>query len=162
LAQIALAQGDFRTGSARLEEGVRVARAARDAWSLAMTLDALGDLERSRGAHARAGELYEQSLAVFAQIGLAEHSLQRPHLMHNLGYVALAAGQVDVAALHFANALLGYQRAGDRRGVAECLIGSGATAAADGRGEMAVRLFAAGEAALEAARIELRHSNRRD
>ena len=55
LAEIALTQGNFETGETRLEEAVRVARAAGDGWSLAMTLNSLGDLERSRGEHARAG-----------------------------------------------------------------------------------------------------------
>src|SRR5439155_19268390 len=37
LAEIALTQGNFETGETRLEEAVRVARAAGDGWSLAMT-----------------------------------------------------------------------------------------------------------------------------
>src|SRR5437867_117967 len=76
--------------------------------------------------------------------------------------VALAGGQPDRAAERFADALFGYRRAGDPRGVAECLIGTGATAAADGRADIAVQLFAAGETALAVASMELWHSNRRD
>jgi DNA-binding CsgD family transcriptional regulator len=121
-----------------------------------------GDLERSRGEHPRAGALYEESLTLFAQIGLAEHPVETPILLHNLGYVALAGGQPDRAAERFADALFGYRRAGDPRGVAECLIGTGATAAADGRADIAVQLFAAGESALAAASMELWHSNQRD
>jgi DNA-binding CsgD family transcriptional regulator len=58
--------------------------------------------------------------------------------------------------------MAGYRRLGDSRGVAECLIGLGATASAEGRAEVAVRLFAAGEAALAAMGTELWHSNQAD
>jgi hypothetical protein len=57
-----------------------------------MPLVPLGDLEleRLRCQHIRAGALYEDSLTVFAQIGLADHSLERSYLLHNMEYVALA------------------------------------------------------------------------
>jgi non-specific serine/threonine protein kinase len=162
LAEVAHQREDFASARRTLEEAVRVAREAGDGWSLGMTLVNLGDLERSDGQHRRAGELYEESLATFAQIGLARHPLEHPYLLHNLGYVALAAGQPDLAFERFMDALLGNQRAGDRRGVAECLIGLGAAAAARDQPERAVHLFAAGEAALSAAHGELWHANRRD
>jgi serine/threonine-protein kinase PknK len=122
----------------------------------------MGDLERSRDEHARAGALYEESLAAFSAIGLAEHLRDRPYLLHNLGYVALAGGHLDRAANLFADALEGNLHAADRRGVAECLIGIGATAAARGDAPRAMQLFAAGEARLAAANLELWPSNRRD
>jgi non-specific serine/threonine protein kinase len=162
LAGIALERGDFETGRARLQQALDVARAADDGWSRAMTLVTLGDLERSQDEHARAGALYEESLAAFAAIGLAEHPRDRPYLLHNLGYVALAGGQVDRAATLFADALEGNLHAADRRGVAECLIGIGATAAAMGDAPRAAQLFAAGDAGLAAANLDLWPSNRRD
>jgi len=51
---------------------------------------------------------------------------------------------------------------GDTRGIAECLIGLGATAAAEGRAEEAVTLFAAGEAALAGVGLKLWHSDEAD
>jgi predicted ATPase/DNA-binding CsgD family transcriptional regulator len=162
LAEVAFKRGDLEAGEARLNEAASVARSAQDGWSLAMTVGTLGDVERARGQHTKAGLLYEQSLALFADIGLADHPIERPYLLHNLGYVALAAGQTDLAWERFAGAVFGNRRAGDRRGMAECLIGFGATAAADGDAERAAQLFAAGEAALAAVRAQVWHSNRRD
>src|SRR5262249_4504119 len=59
----------------------------------------------------------------------------------------------------FLEAVTGYRRSGDTRGIAECLIGLGATAAAEGRAEGAVMLFAAGEAMLAGMGLKLWHSN---
>jgi non-specific serine/threonine protein kinase len=154
--------GDFDDAQTRLEEAAEVARHASDGWSLAMTLVQLGDLERARGRHEHAGRMYRESLEQFAEIGLADHPLEHPYLLHNLGYVALAAAQPVQAGQLFREAVAGYRRVGDARGVAECLIGLGATASARGRAEIAVRLFAGGEAALAAMGAELWHSNQRD
>jgi predicted ATPase/DNA-binding CsgD family transcriptional regulator len=162
LAEIAFKRGDLDAGEAKLNRAAEVARRADDGWSLAMTVGTLGDVERSRGRHVRAGQLYEQSLALFTEIGLANHPIERPYLLHNLGYVALAAGQTELAAEQFAGAVVGNRRAGDRRGIAECLIGFGATAAAEGEAERAAQLFAAGKAALSAVDADIWHSNRRD
>jgi predicted ATPase/tetratricopeptide (TPR) repeat protein len=161
-AEIALRQGNMPFGLATLQEAVRVARASDDGWSLAMGLLSLGDLERTRGEHARAGVLYEESAAVFSQLGLVEQVRDNPHLLHNLGYVALAAGEPDLAGERFTGALALFQRLGDQRGQAESLIGIGATAAAAGRGDMAARLFGAADSALESANIQLWQSNRSD
>jgi ATP/maltotriose-dependent transcriptional regulator MalT len=162
LATVALMRGDFDGALAALEQAVDVARQADDGWSLAMTLVPLGDLERSRGRHEDAGRFYQESLARLAEIGLADHPLAHPYLLHNLAYVALAAAQPAEARQRFREATAGYRRLGDSRGVAECLIGLGATASAEGRAEVAVRLFAAGEAALTAMGAELWHSNQAD
>jgi predicted ATPase/DNA-binding CsgD family transcriptional regulator len=162
LATVALKRGDADGARAALEQAVEVARRADDGWSLAMTLVPLGDLERSRGRHEHGGRLYQESLARLAEIGLADHPLAHPYLLHNLGYVALAVAQPAEARQRFREAMAGYRWLGDSRGVAECLIGLGATASAEGRAEVAVRLFAAGEAALAAMGTELWHSNQAD
>lgn len=120
-----------------------------------MALNELGDVERARGAHARAGALYAESLALFAELGLGA----QPTLAHNLGYVALAAGDRAGAAARFTDALGQFRRLGEARGMAECLIGFGAVAAAGGRASTAARLFGAGEAALDALGAQLWPSN---
>ena len=120
-----------------------------------MALNELGDIERARGAHPRAGELYVESLGLFANLGLGA----QPSLVHNLGYVALAAGDRVEAAARFAEALRQFRRRGEQRGTAECLIGLGAVAAAEGRAADAGRLFGAGDAALAALGMQLWPSN---
>jgi tetratricopeptide (TPR) repeat protein len=162
LAMIALRQGDIDLATARLDEAVGVAREAGDSWSLGMTLMSLGDVERSRGAHVRAGALYEESLAVFTEFHLDEHPFGFPAVLHNLGYVALAAGDTTAARAHFADGMSAYRTAGDKRGIAECVVGLASTAAANGRSEEAARLFGMAEAALEAVGAQLWQSNRGD
>jgi DNA-binding CsgD family transcriptional regulator len=162
LATIALKQGDVAVARAAFEQAISVARHAVDGWSLAMTLVRLGDLERSTGHHARAGRLYEEALACFVEIGLTDHPLEHPYLLHNLGYVSLAEGQAAQARQRFVDSITGYRRVGDSRGVAEALIGLGATAAAEGAAQTAVRVFAAGEAALAALGAKLWFANERD
>lgn len=123
-----------------------------------MALNELGDIERAGGRHDRARPLYEESAGVFADLGLGD----QPGLLHNLGYVALAAGDRLGAAARFTQALTRFLRLGERRGMAECLLGLGAVAAAEGRRADAGRLFGAGEAALEEMGARLWPANRPD
>ena len=158
LAQRALRGGDLTAATALQEQAIEVARTAGDVWSLATALNELGDLERARGGHPRAGALYEESVALFAELGLDD----QPSLTHNLGYVALAAGDSSGAWARFTGALSQFRRLGGQAGLAECLIGLGAVAAAEGRAAEAARLFGAGEAALAALGTQLWPSNRPD
>jgi tetratricopeptide (TPR) repeat protein len=162
LAMLALKQGNVELAIARLEAAIGVARAASDTWSLATTLMGLGDVERSRGGHVRAGALYEESAAVFAGLDLGEHPLEFPHILHNLGYVALAAGDTPTARDHFVHAMSAYRQIGDKPGVAECVVGLAAVAAAHGRSENAARLFGMAEVAFEAVGAQLWYTNRGD
>ncbi|HEX5506424.1 MAG TPA: helix-turn-helix domain-containing protein [Thermomicrobiales bacterium] len=158
-AHVALRRGDVATAAALLEEDARLARRAGDAWGLATALGELGDLARARGAHAEAGARYAESLALREGLGIPGAT---PSLRHNLGYVALAAGDVTAATASFADALDQFRRLGERRGVAECLLGLAAVAAATGRAGDAARWFGAGEAALAALGSDLWPSNRAD
>jgi non-specific serine/threonine protein kinase len=158
LATVALEQADFQTAAALLETCVEVARAMGDAWTLATVLTTLGDLARSQGDYARARQLYEESLALDEGLG----SEPRASVLHNLGYVALHAGDRDRSAALFAESLWLYEARGERRGVAECLVGLASVAAALGQRERAARLFGAAEAALEALGVQLSPSNRAD
>ena len=79
-----------------------------------------------------------------------------------MGYVALAAGDRAGATARFTQALTQFRRLGEARGMAECLMGFAALAAAEGRAAEAARLFGAGEAALAALGTQLWPSNRPD
>jgi non-specific serine/threonine protein kinase len=158
MAEDSLRRGDNAEAAARLEEAVRVARAAGDAWSVATCLNHLGDVLRSTGDHERAGALYEESLALFRGLGYGGEA----SLLHNLGYVALARGERQRAAALFREAVTVFRRTDERRGVAECLVGLAGVAAVEGRAETAARLFGAGEAALQARGTHLSPSNRAD
>lgn len=158
-ARNALRRGDLAEASALLAEGVRLARSAGDVWSLAQILNNLGDVARSQGKHVEAGELYEESLNLRETLDIPGLT---PSLRHNLGYVALAAGDPARALRFFRETMAEYARAGDRRGMAECLMGTAAVAAARGEDTNAARLFAAGTAALDKLGAWIWPANRAD
>ncbi|HET9111947.1 MAG TPA: LuxR C-terminal-related transcriptional regulator, partial [Ktedonobacterales bacterium] len=64
-------------------------------------------------------------------------------LQHNLGYLALRSGEPRRALRLFRESLGLFQRAGDQRGVAECLAGLAGTFGALRQPERAARLFGA-------------------
>jgi hypothetical protein len=81
-------------------------------------------------------------------------------LLHNLGYVALSQGEGFRAAALFKESLTLYREWDGQSGIAECLAGLAAAAAAEAEGEplvaeRAARLFGAAEALLEARGISL-------
>ncbi|HET6316683.1 MAG TPA: helix-turn-helix domain-containing protein, partial [Chloroflexota bacterium] len=92
-ASAALGRGDYAQARGLLEEAEHLARASGDAWSLAMNLSLLGDLERSNGANLRAGELYAEALSLHESRGTG--GTATPSLLHNLGYVELANGDAQ-------------------------------------------------------------------
>ena len=158
-AYCALNRGDPACARACLEESARLARQMGDSWSLAMAMGELGDLERVGGAHHRAGILYAESLTLHESLGI--HN-ENPSLRHNLGYVELAQRDPSAARAHFTAAQSQFRWRGDRRGIAECIIGFAAVAAAEGEFETAARLFGAGQGALEALGTQIWPSNRPD
>lgn len=153
-----LARGDYTRATQWLEDAADLARATEDKWSLAMNLTQLGDVARASGAYDRAGDLYAESLSLHDELGLV--GTATPSLLHNLAHVALADGNTQHAAERFGEAIVQFRRLGDRRGVAEAVIGLGAVAASEGRAESAARLLGAGQAALEALGTQLWPSNR--
>jgi len=125
-----------------------------------MAATGAGDVARSRGDHRAAAAAYEEAIAGFEALGLG-----RPPqgLLHNLGHVALAGGDPRRAArLFLESADLYRATGGDRRGVAECLIGLAGAAVRSGQHEAAARLFGAAEAALEALGSAFSPANRTD
>src|SRR5207248_7144339 len=121
VASRALRNGDLSAAAAQLNQALKLARAAGDSWNVAMLLGQLGDVERMRGTHPRAAPLYQESIRLFQELGLRED----PSRVHNHGYVALAEGRIARAAELFTQALRLFRRAGDQRGIADCMIGLG-------------------------------------
>ncbi|TME29719.1 MAG: LuxR family transcriptional regulator [Chloroflexi bacterium] len=158
VASRALRTGDLSAAAAELEHALRLARAAGDSWNIAMLLGQLGDVERMRGTHPRAAPLYQESIRLFQELGLRED----PSRVHNLGYVALAEGRIARAAELFTQALRLFRRAGDQRGIADCMIGLGCVRAGERRPAEAARLFGAAAEALEALGSAVWPSNRAD
>ena len=158
IASRALKRGDLSTAAGQLAEAAQLARASGDLWNLAMLLSQLGDVERMRGTHPRAAPHYQEALRLFETLGLQPD----PSRVHNLGYVELAAGRLSPAESRFREALDAFQRVGDPRGVADCLIGLGCVRAAQRRPTEAARLFGVGEEELARIGSTVWPSNRAD
>jgi hypothetical protein len=86
----------------------------------------------------------------------------RASVLHNLGYVAIAAGDQARATALFTQSLRLCQARREQRGVAECLVGFACLAAATSQHVRAARLFGAADAALRSLDTELSPSNRLD
>jgi non-specific serine/threonine protein kinase len=158
VASRALERGDLSEAANQLTHAVRLARDAGDQWNLAMLLSHLGDVERMRGTHPRAAPLYEESIRLFEALGLPAD----PSRVHNLAYVALSQRHTAQAESRFHEALDAFERQGDPRGVADCIIGLGCVRAAERRPSEAARLFGAGDATLARLGSTVWPSNRAD
>jgi non-specific serine/threonine protein kinase len=158
IASRALQRGDLSEAANQLTRAVRLARDAGDQWNLAMLLSHLGDVERMRGTHPRAAPLYQESIRLFDTLGLPAD----PSRVHNLAYVALSQRHTARAESRFREALEAFERLGDPRGVADCVIGLGCVRAAERRPSEAARLFGAGDAALVRLGSTVWPSNRAD
>jgi non-specific serine/threonine protein kinase len=158
IASRALERGDFSEAANQLTRAVGLARDAGDQWNLAMLLSHLGDVERMRGTHVRAAPLYEESIRLFETLGLPADASR----IHNLAYVALSQRHTARAESRFREALEAFERQGNPRGVADCVIGLGCVRAAERRPSEAARLFGAGDAALARLGSTVWPSNRAD
>jgi non-specific serine/threonine protein kinase len=158
LADADIAQGNAELAEAHMRESLSIARDGLDPWSVAMGLIGLGDLLRSRDEFEDAAMAYEEARQTLEPVnpqGAASHGL-----LHNLAYVALERGQLTHAAELFIDSADAYRRVGtDRRGLAECLLGLAGVAVRAGRPELAARLIASVDAALEALGTALTPTN---
>jgi hypothetical protein len=145
LGLIALGRGDLEAGRARLEESLAVVRRAQDTFGVAQMLTALGDVARRERDYERAHTLYGEGLACFR---LLRTRGATAGLLHNLGYVSLHRQDRVQAAQLFTESLSLFRVAGDKRGLAECLMGLAAVAVGS-RPVRAARLFGVAETLLE-------------
>jgi predicted ATPase/DNA-binding CsgD family transcriptional regulator/DNA-binding XRE family transcriptional regulator len=149
LGNLALARGDARTAEQHIRAGLRLTQNRVDTWSRAIAVTALGDLLRARGDAEQAGTAYEEALSLFTSLDPHRTYISQA-LLHNLGYVALAHGDVRRAASMFIDSATLYRTLGtDRRGLAECVIGLACTAVQARQPTLAARLFGSAEAELE-------------
>ncbi len=107
-------------------------------------LNNLGELARMRGDYRAAAEHYHASLRLLED---TDRRSDIPRLLHNLGYVALNAGDAGSARDYFRRSLDRFHPQ-QPRGVAEALSGLAAVAAIRGQPLLAARLWGAAEAEL--------------
>lgn len=133
-------------GTAVLEEGLALARSVGDDWLIAQRLNFLGDLARSQGKDEEAAQRYEEAVGLLRAQDLTGTV---PSLLHNLGYIALRAGNGRRARATFREALQQFRDQGDQRGIADCLDGMAGVLVVMGQAERAAELFGAAEALRE-------------
>lgn len=143
LANAALGLGDAATAESILRTTLPLAERVGDPWQVAFCLNNFGEVARVQGDYERARQAYERSEALFRQAD-AQGDLAR--LSHTRGYIALHDGDPARAAALFRDSLEAFQRLGNKRGMAECLGGLAAVAAARGDAAWAAPLLAAADA----------------
>jgi tetratricopeptide (TPR) repeat protein len=152
LAHAALADGDHPLARRYAEEAITMLGPHGDRRTLGPTHNVLGDISRLEGQYAEARDHYERAMAL-TQAGW---SGLVPSMQHNLAWSLHGLGDDQAAIDLFTSTARDFQRMGDTRGVAECLVGLGCAAS---QPEIAVRLFAAGCSLLEAHGMSLSPPN---
>jgi predicted ATPase/class 3 adenylate cyclase len=160
LSQLACLDGDYARGRAFVEEALTIRRqpAFGYPWTIANALVHLGEIDRCEGAPARGAPAFEQALATGREV--ADDPLIGWSL-HNLGQVALHAGDLATAAAYFRESLLLRCRSGPGAEVAACLAGLAGVALREGRLTEALRLFGAVDHMLESTHNVLRLADER-
>jgi DNA-binding CsgD family transcriptional regulator len=123
-----------------LTEGEALARKLGDTHRVALARKIRGDLAYCEGKYERARQAYEQSLAQHLDLGQATDTAGAKS---SLGHAYLKLGALARARELFLESTETQRSAGNRRGLAECLLGFGVLAQVQGQPEKAVRLLAA-------------------
>ncbi len=105
-------------------------------------LRALGEIAEAKQEYTRAVELYKESLAIVQEL----HDITNISVLYfNVGRALQLAGETEMAANYFRDALLQSQQLGKKSGVLRALAGLGVVAAARGEPERAVYLLTASQ-----------------
>jgi hypothetical protein len=86
-------------------------------------------------------------------------SMQTPSLFHNLAYVALRQGDCQKATALFNESLEMFREQGNKKGVAECLVGLAGVMGTCGQARWSATLLGAAEATREALGVTLWPAN---
>ncbi len=159
LGLLALRQGDVARSTAFLQQGLAIFQRIGDDWFAAQALNSLGDLARNLGDVAGAGRWYGEGLALFRKQGQVGAI---PGLLQNLGYLALRQGDSRDAARLLGESIQLFRDHGDRRGIAEGLIGIAGVLGASRKPERAAWLYGLARTLLDEAGLDLWPSNLAD
>ncbi len=148
LGMIALWTGDTLEACDHFAAALAAARSSRDRAFEALAENNLGEAARLVGSDEEAAAHYEASLRLYRSLG---SRTEFPRLIHNLGYLALRAGDTALARERFVESLAGFGDIEMVRGLAEATAGLAAVAACVGTPEaarQAARLWGAAAVAL--------------
>lgn len=136
----AIQLGSYDTARERLDESLVLARKDGDAFRMAHTYNALGDLMRLEQNYVEAASAYENGVALLRELGALPDLAS---IISNLGYTCLHLGDVERARSLFSESMSIHQAQQNEPGMAECLIGHAATAIMGGLPADGARLLAA-------------------
>jgi len=139
----AIQMGSYDTARERLDESLVLARKDGDAFRIAHTFNALGDLSRLEQKYVEAASAYENGVTRLRELGALP---DLGSILSNLGYTCLHLGDVERARSLFSESMYIHQAQQNEPGMAECLIGCAATAVMSGLPAGGVRLLAAAAA----------------
>jgi non-specific serine/threonine protein kinase len=111
---------DINEAADLFEKGLTFAKESEDRPVLAMLFNGLGELSRLREDYGRAGDFYQQALAINRET--CDSARQVTNLV-NLGATALAQGNGETAGLYYKDGLKISSKMGDMRGAIYCLEG---------------------------------------
>jgi tetratricopeptide (TPR) repeat protein len=160
LSQLACIDGDYARARALVEEALAIRRQPDYGypWLVANALIHLGEIDRCAGDPARGLPFFEQALATGREVA---DDVLIGYSVHNLGHVALHAGDLATAAAHFREGLLLRWRSGPGAEIAASLAGLAGVALREGRLREALRLFGAVDRMLESTHNVLRPADER-
>jgi len=136
----AIQLGSYDTARERLDESLVLARKDGDAFRIAHTFNALGDLSRLEQNYVEAASAYENGVALLRELGALPDLAS---ILSNLGYTCLHLGDVERARSLFSESMSMHKTQQNELGMAECLIGYAATAIMSGLPAAGARLLAA-------------------
>jgi predicted ATPase/transcriptional regulator with XRE-family HTH domain len=141
---VGMQMGDLAAARRAGEEALAVFQRLGQPYGIASAHNYLGDVVRLQDDWAAAEAAYTASLPVMRASGVRS---DLPALLHNLGYVALHAGELAHARALFVESLALHRMVGNHAGMAEGLYGLAALAAVQRQPQRAARLFGAAGAA---------------
>jgi predicted ATPase/DNA-binding CsgD family transcriptional regulator len=133
----------YATARERLDESLVMARLDGDAFRIAHTFNALGDLSRLEQNYVEAASAYENGVALLRELGALPDLAS---ILSNLGFTCLHLGDVERARSLFSESMFIHQTQQNEPGMAECLIGYAATAIMGGLPAAGARLLSAAAA----------------
>ncbi len=150
---------ETRSAEARVyfNEALTLFQALEDQWSIAQTLNVIGEVERLEGNYEAAEALYRQALALFQQFG----NLWGANIaLQNLAYIAQHQHDYERARSLFRESLANSQELQDQLSIANCLGGLAGILNLVGQPQQATRLFGAAEALRSATGAQIQPADR--
>jgi predicted ATPase/transcriptional regulator with XRE-family HTH domain len=138
-AMLAGAQGDLAASARHAERAIDLGRASHQLIEIARALIELGRVAGLRGEHERATACYEESLALYRELGVRAGV---PDVLSELGTLAFLRGDFDAAAVRYEESLSICRDLGDEQAIVVALGHLGEALQRAGRSGAAEGLFA--------------------